>query len=90
MRWAPLSSASQIWLCQVLTTIANVRAEASCDAMSGTPAPLIYAAAYSQCAAEFAWQMDGFVIVVQPDQVVTHPVAFGPPVADVLRVDPHR
>src|ERR1700679_4182324 len=88
--WAPASNASHICLCHVLTTIANVSAEASCDAMSGTPAPLIYAALHSQCTAEFTWQIHGFVIIVEPDQVVTHPVALGHQVADVLRVDAHR
>ena len=42
--------------------------------MSGTPAPLIgtpLRPPRSQCTAEFAWQMDGFVIVVQPSQVMT-------------------
>jgi hypothetical protein len=40
----------QIVLCHVLTTIANVSAEASCDAMSGTPAPLINATPQHRCA----------------------------------------
>src|ERR1700733_2364101 len=91
IRWPPSSSASQICLCHVLTTIASLSAEASCDAMSGTPAPLIGAAApESQSTTEFAWQMDGFVKVIQPDQVMTHPVSFGHQIPDVLRIGPHR
>src|SRR6202012_5429012 len=88
--WAPASNASHICLCHVLTTIASVSAEASCDAMSGTPAPLIRAGPGSQGTTEFAWQMDGFVIVVQPDQVMTHPVTLGHQIPDVLRIGAHR
>src|SRR5690625_3610077 len=88
---APASSASQMVVCQVLATIPSRSPAASNSGRSGTPAPPLIGGAPlpSQRPAQIAGQRQVFA-VVEPGQVVTHPVALGFQVADVLGVGPHR
>src|SRR5690242_17560452 len=87
---APSNSASQIFSCQVLATMASVKPDAFSSGRTGTPAPPLNALrpGRSQGPAEFPGHR--FVVIVETGQVVAHPVTLGHQVADVLRIGAHR